>query len=249
MTSSVGTVTLEQAKLLVRLLETGLQAEADKLVQDIAKVEQGELFDSIGKLTRQLHDSLQDFLEDPRLVKLTADELPDAQSRLEYVIQRTEEAANRTMDAVESSLPLVEEMATDVTAMQPSWNKLMQRNLELSEFKELCHQVNSFIQRSAENSQKLHAQLTEVLMAQDFQDLTGQVISRVIDLVQEVESQLVHLLTLFGEDTDKAPETDADSKSKKKITGVEGPIIDPESRDDVVSGQTDVDDLLSSLGF
>ncbi|RUO43049.1 protein phosphatase [Aliidiomarina taiwanensis] len=249
MAPSVGQVTLEQAKLLVRLLETGLQAEADKLVQDIAKVEQGELFDSIGKLTRQLHDSLQAFLEDPRLAKLTADELPDAQNRLEYVIQRTEDAANRTMDAVEGSLPLVEEMATEVAAMRPTWERLMQRNLELSEFKELCHQVDGFLQRASSHSEKLHGQLTEVLMAQDFQDLTGQVIRRVIDLVQEVEGQLVSLLTLFGEDTDKAAATDADSKNKKKITGVEGPIIDPEARDDVVSGQTDVDDLLSSLGF
>lgn len=248
MVPPVGTITLEQAKELVSLLEADKQADADKLVRDIAEAGQDELFDSIGKLTRQLHDSLQDFLQDPRLSSLTEDDLPDAQNRLQYVMQRTEDAANRTMDAVEASLPLAEEITTEVNNIQPVWQRLMSRDIELSEFKALCHQVDEFIRRSGERSSHLHTLLTEVLMAQDFQDLTGQVIRRVIELVQEVEDQLISLLTIFGEDYHKAAKEHADSKSKSD-TGPEGPVINPDERDDVVTGQDDVDDLLSSLGF
>jgi len=90
--------------------------------------------------------------------------------------------------------------------------------------------------------------LTEVLMAQGYQDLTGQVIRRVIELVKEVEDSLVHMLTVFG--GAEATKTVKSSQPKvEKAIVAEGPIIDAESRDDVVSGQDDVDDLLSSLGF
>lgn len=248
MVPPVGTITLEQAQQLVSLLESNKQHEADLLLRDLADAGQEELFDSIGKLTRQLHDSLQEFLQDPRLSTLTADELPDAQNRLQYVMQRTEDAANRTMDAVEASLPLAAEIGTEVTAILPVWNGLMNRDIDLQQFKTLCHQVDGFIRRSGERSEHLHTLLTEVLMAQDFQDLTGQVIRRVIDLVQEVESQLISLLTIFGEDYQKAAQEHADTTVMEK-KGAEGPIIDPGARDDVVSGQDDVDDLLSSLGF
>jgi chemotaxis protein CheZ len=87
-------------------------------------------------------------------------------------------------------------------------------------------------------------------MAQGYQDLTGQVIRRVIDLVKEVEDSLVNMLTMFGE-RDGAEQTKPSSAKADKVDDVEaeGPIIDAEKRDDVVSGQDDVDDLLSSLGF
>jgi len=248
MVPPVGTITLEQAQELVSLLESNKQLEADLMLRELADAGQDELFDSIGKLTRQLHDSLQEFLQDPRLSTLTADELPDAQNRLQYVMQRTEDAANRTMDAVEASLPLAAEIGAEVTAILPVWDGLMSRDIDLQQFKVLCHQVDSFIRRSGERSEHLHTLLTEVLMAQDFQDLTGQVIRRVIDLVQEVESQLISLLTIFGEDYQKAAQKHADTTVMDK-KGAEGPIIDPEAREDVVSGQDDVDDLLSSLGF
>lgn len=253
MVPTVGGVTLEQAQELVRLLENQQQVEAERLLHEIAGINQDELFESIGKLTRQLHNSIQDFLQDPRLSTLTTDELPDAQNRLEYVIQRTEDAANRTMDAVEASLPLAEEMAAQVQEIQPLWANLMNRNLDLKQFKGLCHQVNGFLQQSGTRSEHLHNLLTEVLMAQDFQDLTGQVIRRVIELVQEVEGQLISLLTIFGEDyyqkSGQKAEKRQTTASNKSKNGAEGPIINPEERDDVVQGQDDVDDLLSSLGF
>ncbi|MEF1227151.1 protein phosphatase CheZ, partial [Vibrio fortis] len=94
-------------------------------------------------------------------------------------------------------------------------------------------------------STELRGQLTEILMAQDFQDLTGQIIGKVIILVNEVEGRLVEILTAFGADqTSQNKETD-----KKAATAPEGPIMNPEERADAVASQDEVDDLLSSLGF
>ena len=126
----------------------------------------------------------------------------------------------------------------------------MTRQIEVGEFKVLCKDLDELLEDGASQSAKLTQLLTEVLMAQGYQDLTGQVIRRVIDLVKEVEESLVNMLTMFGE-RDGSEQTKPLSPEADKAEGVkaEGPIIDAETRDDVVSGQDDVDDLLSSLGF
>ena len=126
----------------------------------------------------------------------------------------------------------------------------MRRDLELGEFKQLCHQLDSFMNRSQGSTVELHDLLNNVLMAQDYQDLTGQVIRRVIELVREVEDSLINLLTVFAGNEGEEPVVEQ-QKAKPAVNaeGPEGPIIDTESRDDVVSGQDEVDDLLSSLGF
>lgn len=244
-------ITLDQAQHLVKLLEADNQAEADSYFQGLKDTSSEGLFKSVGKLTRQLHDSLHDFQLDPRIEQLTAAELPDAQNRLQYVIQRTEDAANRTMDAVEASLPLADALSSKLTDIAPAWEKLMSRDIELGEFKALCHRVDKFMKQAQSDSGQLQSLLTEVLMAQDFQDLTGQVIRRVIELVQEVEVSLIELLRVFGDqEMARTERSNTDNKKKKTSpTGAEGPVIDPETRDDVVTGQDEVDDLLSSLGF
>lgn len=244
-------ISLEQARELVTLLEADKQEEANALFLGLKDASSDDLFKSVGKLTRQLHDSLSDFQLDPRLEKMTSDDLPDAKNRLNYVMERTEDAANRTMDAVEASLPLAESLGQEIDNIRPVWDKLMSRDIELKEFKKMCHQLDNFFGQARGNSENLHMLLTEVLMAQDFQDLTGQVIRRVIELVQEVEESLIELLTVFG-DQEKARAERKGSPAKaakEQPTGAEGPIIDPDSRTDVVDGQDDVDDLLSSLGF
>ncbi|MEO2266884.1 protein phosphatase CheZ [Pseudoalteromonas pernae] len=243
-------ITLEQAKQLVSFLEQGEQEKADQLILDAASKEQSELFAEVGKLTRQLHESLKNFQLDTRLTDLTHEAIPDAKQRLNYVMEMTEQAANKTMDAVEASLPIAEQLSTDLHQIKPSWDKLMRRDLEIGEFKQLCHQLDGFMGRSQESTLELHDLLNNVLMAQDYQDLTGQVIRRVIELVREVEDSLINLLTVFaGEDVDVSAIEREKTTSSFGGEGAEGPIIDSESRDDVVSGQDEVDDLLSSLGF
>lgn len=241
-------ITLEQAQQLVVLLEKDQQEQADALLSDIVNSQQDEFFTSVGRLTRDLHDSLQNFQFDPNIESLMDEQLPDARNRLQFVIQCTEDAANRTMDAVEASLPIAEQVHQQVAHIQPTWEKLMNRDLELSEFKLLCHDVDQFIRDSGQNAAHLQGLLTEVLMAQDYQDITGQVIRRVIELVQDVEKNLIDILKVFGKREESGKAADKNKLTADNI-GPEGPIINPEERSDAVSGQDEVDDLLSSLGF
>ena len=118
--ATVGSVSLEQAKSLVEFLETGQQDKADALIAEIQNPTNSELFAEIGKLTRQLHDSLNNFQLDSRLNDLANADIPDAKERLNYVITRTEEAANKTMDVVESIFPVVDNLAEQVRGVNPS---------------------------------------------------------------------------------------------------------------------------------
>ena len=85
------------------------------------------LFDKVGQLTRQLHNSLQDFRLDPRIPDLATHEIPDARERLSYVIDMTDKAANRTMDAVEANLPIADRLNDNIQLVMPNWNALMSR--------------------------------------------------------------------------------------------------------------------------
>ena len=253
---SVPQITLEQAKQLVTYLEQGEQDKADKLIMEAASKEQSELFAEVGKLTRQLHESLKNFELDTRIFDLTTEALPDAKERLNYVMEMTENAANKTMDAVEASLPLAQQLADDLSEIKPTWDRLMRRDIQLGEFKSLCHDLDKFMQCSQATTDELQGHMTNVLMAQDYQDLTGQVIRRVIELVREVEDSLIHLLTVFGtaeepqsKEKENIEEVQIAEVDPADISGPEGPIMNAESREDVVSNQDEVDDLLSSLGF
>jgi chemotaxis protein CheZ len=239
-------VSLEQAKLLVEYLENDQQEKADELVAEIQNPINSELFAEIGKLTRQLHDSLMNFQLDSRLNDLATADIPDAKERLNYVISRTEEAANKTMDAVESIFPVVDTIQKQIKTVNPLWQKLMHNKLEIAEFKSLCIDIDLLLTTTDKESVRMHDLMTDVLMAQDFQDLTGQVIRKVIDLVREVEDSLIGMLTAFGI---ASPNTSQESRPKVGDNLVEGPIVNTDNRDDVVADQDDVDDLLSSLGF
>lgn len=240
-------ITLDQAKELVSLLEEGNQEGANELLVKIAGDSRNPLFNEVGKLTRQLHDSLVNFRLDPRVSDLANSEIPDARDRLNFVMEKTEIAANRTMDAVESMLPIADNLQECLTQVRPQWNNLMGGRIDITSFKDLCHQIDGLLTQVEGDTTSLHGQLTEILMAQDFQDLTGQVIRRVIELVQEVEKQLVDILTAFGLDEDYK-EQESDNQ-----TGIEaeGPVVTEEKRQEkqVMQSQDDVDDLLSSLGF
>ncbi|PKF51743.1 protein phosphatase CheZ [Enterovibrio nigricans] len=239
-------ITLDQAKELVSLLEEGNQGGAEELLVKITSDSRNPLFNKVGKLTRQLHDSLVHFRLDPRVSDLATSEIPDAKDRLNFVMEKTELAANRTMDAVEATLPIADNLQECLAQVRPQWNNLMGGKIDIEGFKQLCHLIDELLTQVEGDTTKLQGQLTEILMAQDFQDLTGQVIRRVIELVQEVEKQLVEILTAFGLDEDQQQETE-------QQTGIEaeGPVVTEEKRQEkqVMQSQDDVDDLLSSLGF
>lgn len=238
-------ISLDQAKQLVELLENDQQQDANALVKDIYEQATTPVFQEIGELTRDLHEAINQFSTDARMSEIANDEIPYARDRLQYVIDKTEVAANKTMDAVDRCMPIADNLHEGLLQVRPQWNELMRGRIDIAEFKALCHRIDDLLGQVEGNSSELRGQLTEILMAQDFQDLTGQIIRRVITLVNEVEGRLVEILTAFG---NEQSENSTDNK-KKASTAPEGPILNPRERDDAVSSQDEVDDLLSSLGF
>ncbi|PSU71144.1 protein phosphatase [Photobacterium phosphoreum] len=238
-------ISLEQAQQLVVLLEQGQQQQANTLVQTLVEEHHAPMYEEVGKMTRQLHDSLVSFRQDSRWNDLAKTDIPDARDSLSYVIDKTEAAANRTMDAVEITLPIAEQLQQTLHRLHPQWQRLMVGQIALTEFKQLCHDINALLLQVDQDSSLLREHLTDILMAQDFQDLTGQVIRRVITLVHEVEQRMLDILQAFG--IEQTPLSS--SETLPSTITAEGPIINPQQRKDAVSSQDDVDDLLSSLGF
>ncbi len=235
---------LETARDLVASLEAGDEAQAEQLIQSLSSSSNNdELFVEVGRLTRELHDAINGFLLDAKISDMTSVEIPDAKERLNYVITMTQQAADRTLTQVEKSLPLVEKLESRSTELTQEWDKLRQRMLNKDEFKELSDRLAVFLQQTTEDSQALHASLSEVLMAQDYQDLTGQIIRKVISLVQDVEQKLVKLVRITGSKLDDGKSSKQDEKE------LAGPAIPGLDQGDQVTNQDDVDDLLSSLGF
>jgi len=243
-------LSLSQAKALVAHLEAQEISAANEIVESASRATANEdgMFDKVGELTRELHDALRSFQNDTRLLDMAGHDIPDAKDRLNYVIEMTDSAANKTMDAVDACLPIADKLIEDLEAVTPNWEGLMRRDLVLGEFKILCHQIDSMIKESTSSALTLRSSLTDILMAQDFQDLTGQMIRRVIALVQEIESKLVGILTVCHAGN-VVSKPDRNVNNTKKDIEAEGPIMNAAERDDVVNGQDDVDDLLSSLGF
>lgn len=239
---------LQWARGLVAALETGDEAVTADLLDRLGAQREHSLFNELGRLTRQLHEALNSFRMDSRLAEITESEIPDAKERLSYVVTLTEQAANRTLSAIEDSMPrlsMIGERSGDLAA---TWERFRSRELDLRDFRELSRELSEFLSRAQEEAQHVSAQLSDVMLAQDFQDLTGQVIRRVIDLVQEVEVGLVGLVRLAGErmigTEEKSPAADKGSKE----LGF-GPVVPGVDKADVVHDQDGVDDLLSSLGF
>lgn len=248
---------VEYAKTLLEQLESGDAVEALQTIASLHHARDQFLFNEVGKLTRSLHESIKNFaIDTSRAGSKVNDELSrmeDASQRLNYVIEKTEQAANKTMDMVENTIPVSAQLGGRARELKPEWQRLIRREMKPEEFRQLTKEMDSFLDMAAEETAKIDSNLSSIMLAQDFQDLTGQVIKRVIQLVQEVEENLVQLVKMAGAidqitgTKHELPEQLVDPALPD--IGPEGPIINPEKRNDVVSGQDDVDALLSSLGF
>ncbi|PCJ49976.1 MAG: protein phosphatase [Gammaproteobacteria bacterium] len=239
--------TIKQAKLLIEHLEAGNEQQAKSCLDSLATISESNLFKEIGKLTRDLHDTLNSFHLDTRLTSLATQDIPDAKDRLEYVMTLTADAANTTMDAVEEGISISDDIKSKAADLDEGWQKVRNKQLDGVQFRALCTLTEKFITKTANDSVKLHSLLEDALMAQGFQDLTGQVIKRVIQLVHEVEESLVETIKMFGEMSDYH-ETVSGTEKDRKVEA-SGPAMNADTRDDVVKSQDEVDDLLSSLGF
>jgi chemotaxis protein CheZ len=233
---------LARARQLVAELENGNVARADELLDQLTSLRESKLFQDLGRLTRSLHEALTNFQVDSRLARLTQQDIPDARDRLHYVVTKTEESAHRTLKAVEDSIPIARRLETHAIEHQQQWDKFLRREMDVQEFRTLTRSLRAFLSAITADSASLGRHLSEVLMAQEYQDLTGQVIQRVIAIVQEVETGLVEMVRVCGQrGTPAADEARAAGQGH-------GPQIDPK-KPDVVASQDEVDDLLSSLGF
>ncbi|HMK48650.1 MAG TPA: protein phosphatase CheZ [Thermodesulfovibrionales bacterium] len=184
--------------------------KADKAVQNIIKKGQSDIFTEVGKITRKLHDSLKSFKEaiDPRVKEMATIDMPNAIDRLQYVIDQTEAAANKTLGIVEKYILHMDDLAAHIRSVNGPEGSVKY----LKDFKNT-----------------LEDDLTEIITTQSFQDLTGQIIKKVISLVGDLEAELVHLIATFGVKIEQTDNTD--NIVPEKVT------------------QNDVNDLLKEFGF
>lgn len=249
-TKTDNTALLDCARQLVSQLEAGNAPDAEKLIEELGRVREQTLFQELGKMTRQLHDALNGFAVDSRMHSLAESEIPDAKARLNHVIEMTEKSANRTLNAVEGTLPIAESLQDEANSLHEKWGRFRNKDMNVEEFRDMSKEIDGFLAVTKENADRIHSNLSEVMMAQDFQDLTGQIIRRVISLVQEVEENLVELIRLSGGvDAQAGGDQQVGSAKDGIMRGVGPQVPGVESGGESVSGQDEVDDLLSSLGF
>lgn len=234
----------DRVRELHHALESGDSERAETLLDDITRLRECTLFRQMGAITRQLHEALLSMQLDPQLAGICEHEIPDAKIRLDYVLEKTEQAAHRTLSAVEQALPLSSSLVEQASELSESWERFQRRELSAEDFRRLAREMDSFLVTVSRDSKLLNEKLSEVLMAQDFQDLTGQVIRRVVELVQNVQLHLVELMRKRG--ADSRPVAPAERHDGLKA---EGPQVGTAPAANVVRSQDDVDDLLSSLGF
>ncbi len=237
---------LNKARQLLAHLEAGEEGEAQAVLDELTRLRENALFQELGRLTREFHDTLNSFQLDSDIVSLTEHDIPDAKERLNYVITMTEQAANRTLGAVEQSMPACDRLEAAAAKLHKDWKKFTKRELDVEQFRIFSKELDGFLASVQEDTTLLKGHLTDALMAQDFQDLTGQVIRKVITLVSDVEKNLVDLIRASGQ---AAAATGKGSGSRADKEALQGPPIPGKAAASTVSGQDEVDDLLSSLGF
>lgn len=181
------------------------------------------LYTRVHEITRRLHDALRELGHDKR-IEASLGAVPDAKARLDFIARVTADAAEKvlnTVDAAKAQQDALGERAARIAARLGAGGD---------------PEVLDFLREAQATSQTTSSQLTEIMLAQDFHDLTGQTVRKVVDVASKVEEALLHLLL------ETSPVTAAPRKA------LDGPVADT-SRPDVVANQAQVDDLLASLGF
>lgn len=194
----------------------------------------------VGHMTRALHDSLRGLGLD-KLIERAAHDIPDARDRLDYVARMSEQAAQRVLNATDAAAPLQDKLDDDAKTLSENWKQATQSSFSEVHYRLLAEQTQQYLAQVHTSTSATKEHLMDIMMAQDFQDLTGQVIKKVTSIAQSLEQQLVQLLLDF------AP---VEVRREVAESGLlNGPQINPDGNTEVVSNQSQVDDLLDSLGF
>ena len=253
----------ESARELLVALEAGNTTDAYRQLGEINRIKDKTLYHEIGKMTRALHSALVNFSIDAKGKEATdnseAQQILSASDRLQFVIKTTEDAANKTMDMVEDTVPISENLGSRARELKETWARLIKRELSAEEFRALYGEMENFLDEAIDNSDQLNENLNNILLAQDFQDITGQVIKKVISIVSDVQDNLVELVKLaatlqsFSGDSSELDAIRYEMENQE-AEYLEGPIINKDEREDVVANQDDVATVLprassSSAGF
>jgi chemotaxis protein CheZ len=208
--------------------------------EPMAEAASERVLQQIGQMTRTLHDSLRELGYD-KLLHETAETIPDARERLSYIARMTEQAAGRVLNATDVAGPIQDQLGNGAKKLAADWDRLFANQLDVEQFKALASETRGFLAGVPQQTAATSAQLHEIMMAQDFQDLTGQVIKKITDLAHEMEKKLVAVLLEVAPAREPAEAAD---------TGLlNGPAMNAHMRSDVVASQSQVDELLESLGF
>jgi chemotaxis protein CheZ len=191
-----------------------------------------DMFNKLGSITRQLHTALNELGYTPKL-QGAVEELPDARSRLQYIARLTGEAAEKVLNLVDAAKAEQSDMTRQARELDATLARIPGLSAAMPELRQAA-------QAMVEAGERNDARLTEIMLAQDFHDLTGQVVARVVQVAATIEEQLLALLL------ESAP---AGKPGQDHVLAPQGPVVNPEGRTDVVTSQAQVDDLLASLGF
>ena len=202
--------------------------------------EHDEMLARVGRITRTLHDSLRELGFDKVLEQVSMD-IPDVKDRLNYVAQMTEQAAQRVLNATDAAIPLQERIDAGAEEVLNGWKTTLNAPFSEASYRDMATLTMQCLADMRNDTSATKKQLLDIMMAQDFQDLTGQVVRKVSDLAHVLEKQLVSLLVDFSP---------AEARKESGGSGLlNGPQVNPASKSDVVTDQEQVDDLLDSLGF
>lgn len=202
------------------------------LAPQLASQASPEIFQQLGAITRQLHNTLHELGVMPHL-QVAADGLPDARSRLTYIAKKTADAAEKVLNSVDQAKADHQHISEETRLIAAAIVSDPVRAVASGS-------VMNFVGDVERATARIDQHLTDIMLAQDFHDLTGQVVAKVVSLATELESSLVKLLV------QAAPPEQA---HKVETAVLNGPVVNPEGRTDVVQNQSEVDDLLASLGF
>lgn len=203
-----------------------------------ADLNANDIFVRVGQLTRTLHDALRELGYD-RDLDAVVGKLPDARARLTYIATLTGEAADKAISKAEAGTVLQRAIEADAVSLSRGWDEVFAGRLDVVGFKAHAEATRDFLAGLPARTSQASVLFTDIMLAQDFHDLTGQVIQKVIAMAESIEGQLVKLLL---------ESTPPDRRAEVDSTWLNGPVIE-KNRADVVADQGQVDDLLASLGF
>ncbi len=234
--------TLRRLREMTALLESGDEAGFAAGFGALAQARSQDLFMGLARVTHEFHQAVRGLSLDERLNQLAASELPEASTRLDYVVQLTEKAVHRTLDLVDRSRAATERLTGAAGELAEARESAERHAATPWALHALSAATRKAQERIYRDSVELRGHLSQLAQAQEFQDLAGQVIGRVIALVQNIEGALIDLLRGSGAGLQFRGKPPIDQAS-----GLLGPVVPGTGT--AAASQQDADELLASLGF